>query len=535
MTTSGAAASGDGELPAARKWAITFCVMLVTTMQILDTSVTNVALPYMQGSLSAGVEEITWVLTSYLAANAIVIPAAGWLMALTGRRRFFLLVTTLFTASSVLSGLAPNLTVLIVARVFQGLGGGPIIPLAQTVMWEIFPLHQRGMAMAVWGIGIMMGPVLGPTLGGWIVDNWSWRWIFYINLPIGVLAFLLGGLFIHDSPFHTRPGRVDWPGLVLMVIGFGAIQFVLDRGEREDWFESNLIWSLAVVGGAALLLFLVRELTAEQPILDLTVFRDRNFAVGTAVATAVGFGMYSGMLLVALYTQKVLRYDAWTAGMVLAPAGLGNMITLIIAGRLVAHVDQRGLLALGCVLNAVGAYYMADVTLGVDYWHLVWPRFVQGVGTGFTFVPLTTMTLAMVPRPQLPNATACFNTARNIGGSFGIALAATWLSRRSQQHQSTLAAHLTVWDPETTARLRALTEHFAAHGADPFSAERQAMGALYRSLVEQSQVLAYADDFWVLAVLFAAVLVAIPLFHRVRTEPVEARAAARDPAPVAAE
>jgi DHA2 family multidrug resistance protein len=509
-----------GAVTPARRWAITGCVMLITTMQVLDTSVTNVALPHMQGSLSAGVEEVTWVLTSYLASNAIAIPATAWLIGLFGRRRFFLLVTTLFTASSLLSGLAPNLGLLLVARVFQGLGAGPIVPLSQAIVWEIFPPHQRGMAMAVWGIGVMFGPIAGPTLGGWITDNWSWRWIFYINLPIGALAFVLGGLFIFDSSADQRPRRVDWLGLVLMVIGFGAAQLVLDRGELEDWFASPLIWSLTIAATVALVGFVIRELTAEHPIVDLSVLLDRNFVIGATMISAVGLGLFSSMLLFALYAQKVMDYDAWTAGFVLAPGGVGNLLSLIAAGRLVARVDQRILLALGCLFNAAGTYMMANLSLEVDYWTLALPRFVQGLGIGFIFVPLTVMALATISRERVANATSFFNLMRNLGGSFGVALAATFLSRRSQHHQSTLVGHVNVWDPETVAALDRLRAYFVARGADSHTAERRALGYLYHVTVQQAKILAYGDEFWLLAVIFTALLAPIPFLHRVHTAPI---------------
>jgi DHA2 family multidrug resistance protein len=520
-------------LSPARRWAITLGLMLVVTMQILDTSVTNVALPHMQGSLSAGVEEVAWVLTSYLAANAVIIPATGWLAGLLGRRRFFLICTALFTLSSFLSGIAPTLTVLVLARILQGIGGGPLIPLSQAVLWEIFPLRQRGAAMAVWGIGIMMGPIVGPTLGGWIADNWSWRWIFYINLPIGLVGFLMASAFLFDPAYLRKPRRVDWPGLVLMVIAFGCLQLFLDRGEREDWFDSGFIAALAVTAGLALAAFLVRECTVREPILDLSVFRDRNFAIGGAVILLVGLGLYSSMLLVALYSQKLLGYDAWTSGLVLAPGGLGNMISLVIAGRLVAHMDQRVLLGFGCAVNALSLYLMTAMTLGVDYWTLAWPRFLQGFGLGFVFVPLITLALGTIRKDRLGNATAAFNVLRNVGGSAGIAIATTLLSRRSQFHQTSLAGHVNIWDWETAARLQGWAAHFVAQGADAFTAERRAVAMLYRDTLAQAQVLAYNDDFWLLAILFTAILPLVPLMRRVRPEPVEPeaeRAARRVPA-----
>src|SRR5207247_1599167 len=334
-------------------------------------SVTNVALPHMQGSLSAGVEEMSWIITSFLAANAIIIPATGWLSGLLGRRRFFLICTVLFTVSSFLSGIAPNLTFLVFARVFQGLGGGPVIPISQAILWEIFPLRQRGMAMALWGVGIMLGPILGPTLGGWIADN---------------------------------------------------------------WLDSRLITGLAVVAACAIVGFVFRELTCAEPILDLSVFNDRNFAIASVVISLSVFAFYASMLLLALYTQKLLAYDAWTSGLVLAPGGLGNMLSLLVAGRLVTRMDQRMLLATGCFINGVALSLMSNMTIGVDYWNLAWPRFVQGLGMGFVFVPLQTLALATVRMERLGNATAAFNVVRTAGGSVGGALAHTRPAPPAQAH-----------------------------------------------------------------------------------------------------
>jgi MFS transporter, DHA2 family, multidrug resistance protein len=482
------------ELSSARKWAITMSVMIVTVMQVLDTSVTNVALPHMQGSLSASVDEVAWVLTSYLAANAVILPATGWLSGLLGRKRFFLICTILFTVSSFLSGIAPSLEFLVAMRIFQGIGGGPMIPISQAIMWEIFPLHQRGTAMAVWGIGIMMGPILGPTLGGWIADNWSWRWIFYINLPIGVIGFLAASAALFDPPHIKRPVRVDV-------------------------FDSGLIVFLAVLAVCTLAGFLIRELTTAHPILDFSVFLDRNFTIGSGLVALSALGLYSSMLLVALYTQKVLSYDAWNAGLVLGPGGIGNMVSLVIAGRLVARVDQRLMLGLGCLLNAIGLYMMSNLTLSVDYWTLTIPRLVQGLGLGFTFLPLTTLALATVQKERLGNATAAFNVVRNVGGSIGIALATTYLARRSQYHQSTLVGHVDVWSPETTQRLEEWTRHFVAQGADTFTAGRRATAMLYHDTVTQAQVLAYADEFWVLSTFFFAIVLVLPFMRRIRSEP----------------
>jgi DHA2 family multidrug resistance protein len=529
-------ATDAAPIPPAQKWAITLTVMVVAFMQILDTSVTNVVLPHLQGSMSAGLDEVSWVITSYLAANAVVIPATGWLVGLFGRKKFFLICTTLFVVSSFLSGVAPDLTTLIIARIFQGLGGGPIIPLSQAILWEIFPFHQRGLAMAVWGMGFILGPILGPTVGGYLADEWSWRWIFYINLPVGVLGFLMASAFLFDPPYLRKAGRVDWWGLGLMVAGFGCLQLVLDRGEREDWFDSTLIVTLSVITVIAVVGFLVRELRTEDPILDLSVFTDRNFATGATLIAVVGFGMFSGMLLVAVFTQKLLGYDAWTSGLVLAPGGLGNICSLFASG-IVTRVDQRWMLAFGCLLNAVSLYMMTSLTLGMDYWALALPRFIQGFAIGFIFVPLSTLTLATIRRDKLVNATAAYGMLRNVGGSVGIAVVTTLLAQRSQFHQSNLVSHINVWDPETSARLGQWARHFARLGADAFTADRRAIAMLYKETVDQAQLLAYADDFWLLAVMFTLMPLALPLMRRIRLQPMPAdtaaaeRAAAPAPAP----
>ena len=508
---------GDAPLGSTHKWAITFSVMLVTVMQVLDTSITNVALPHMQGSFSASIDEMSWVITSYLAANAVVIPASGWLTSVFGRRRFYLICTVTFTASSFLSGIAPNLEFLILMRILQGLGGGPVVPMSQAVMWEIFPLEQRGTAMAVWGTGIMLAPILGPTVGGYIADNWSWRWIFYINLPIGILAFFMVSAFLFDASFHRRPRHVDLAGIVLMVVGFGCLQLVLDLGERRDWFDSSLVLMCGVLAACMLAGFVIRELMAAEPILDLTVFRDRNFGIGTLAIFLVGLGFNSSLLLLALYTQTVLGYDAWTAGLTLAPGGLGTMIALMISGRLVSRMDQRLMLAGGCTLAAVALFFMTRLTSTIDFWNLAWPRFLQGFSQGFIFVPLQALTLATIPTERLGNSTAAYNVARNIGGSMGVALVTTLLARRSQVHQATLMGHLDPWSFEMAGRLQVWTNHFVTHGADTYTAGRQAMAMLYRETVTQANILSYADDFWLLLVVYCSVLLLIPFMRRVRS------------------
>jgi DHA2 family multidrug resistance protein len=484
---------------------VTVAVMLVATMQILDTTVTNVALPQMQGSLSASVDEITWVFTSFLAANAVVLPATGWLSALLGRRRFFFASTLVFMVSSFLAAIAPSLPVLVGARVLQGIGGGPLLPLSQAILMEIFPARQRGQAMAIWGLGVMFAPIVGPTLGGWITDNVSWRWIFYLNLPIGALALILAWAFLEEPTHSPAPvTRIDGLGLALMILGVGSIQIALDRGNRLDWFDSPDISMLVAVGGVALVGFIVRELTTEHPIVDLRVLADRTFAIGALLIALMGFALYSSMVLLTLYVEHLLGYDALTTGYVLAPGGLGSMISLALAGRLVNRVDPRWLVSAGAVIIAYSLQLMSSLSLGADFGTVLWSRFVQGLGMGLVFVPLTTMTLAVVPAVGMTNATGVFNVVRNLGGSAGIAVLTTLLSRQTQAHQATLVGRVTVWDPATTERLAALERVYAAGGADAHTAQTQALQHLYLEVQRQASMKAFLGSFWFLTLCFVA-------------------------------
>jgi DHA2 family multidrug resistance protein len=517
---------------AGRRWGITVAVMLVATMQILDTSVTNVALPHMQGSLSASLDEITWVLTSFIAANAVILPATGWLVARLGRRRFFLLATATFMASSLLSGAAPSLELLVGARLLQGLGGGPLIPLAQAILLEIFPPRQRGMAMAIWGLGIMVAPIVGPTVGGWITENYSWRWIFYVNLPFGALALALGSAFLEDAPQPAAPGsgtaafRFDGLGLALLVAGIGSLQVALDQGERLDWFDSAAITTLLTVAVVALTAFVLWELHAAHPIVDLRVLANRTFALGTFFITVVGFGLYSSFLLLTFYTEHLLRYDALTAGWVLAPGGIGSLISLAIAGRVVDRIDPRWLVSIGTAIIGYSLYLMGTLSLGADFWAVLWPRFVQGFGMGLVFVPLTTMSLTAVSPAELPTATGLFNVVRNVGGSVGIAVTTTWLSRQTQVHMTTLISHVTPWSAATAERLARLQDVYLAAGADADTARRQALGHLYAEVQRQASMNAFADDFLRLAALFFAIVPLVWVMRRrsdaPRPQPVEA-------------
>jgi DHA2 family multidrug resistance protein len=444
-----------------------------------------------------------------------VLPATGWLAALLGRRRFFFVATLIFIGSSLLAAVAPSLEVLVGARVLQGLGGGPLLPLSQAILMEIFPPRERGTAMAIWGLGVMFAPIVGPTLGGWITDNYSWRWIFYLNLPIGVFALVLAWAVLEEPA--ERPAairRVDGLGLALMVLGVGALQVALDRGNRLDWFDSTAITSLVTVGGLALVAFVARELTAAEPIVDLRVLADRTFAVGTVLIAIMGFALYSSMVLLTFYVEQLLRYDALTAGYVLSPGGVGSVITLAIAGRLVNRVDPRWLVSIGAAIIAYSLYLMASLSLAADFWTVLWSRFVQGVGMGLVFVPLTTMSLAAVAPGRMATATGIFNVVRNLGGSAGIAVLTTVLARQAQTHQAALVTRVTRWDPATAERLGLLERAFAAAGADPYTAQTQALQHLYADVQRQAAMKAFLDDFWILTLIFVAFVPLVWLMHR---------------------
>jgi DHA2 family multidrug resistance protein len=500
--------------PRLHRAIVALSTMMATFVVILDVTIANVALDHMRGTLSAGVDEITWVLTSFLVANAISLPITGWLTDLVGRKRLFIIATVAFTLTSAAAGAAPTRAVIVIARFVQGLAGGPLVPLSQATMMETFP-HNRGMAMAIWGIGSMFAPIIGPTLGGWITDNWSWRWVFYINVPVGIAAVVLAWLFVPDSG-TARPAvrRVDVSGLVLLVVGVAALQFVLDRGQREDWFASSLILTLTLVAAVALAALIVRELRVEEPVIDLRVLRHPTFAVATAAMFVISIAFYAIMVLSPLFTQILMGYTATLAGWVLAPGGMATLVTMPLAGALMSRLDPRVIIVTGCALNAYAMYLMATLTLQASYWQVMLPRLIQGLGIGFTFVPLSTVALSAVPMREMGHASGLFNFIRTIGGSIGIAAVATMLQRGSQTHQAHLTTHMSLYEPDVWERYHALTATFAARGADAVTAERQAWARLYEVVQRQALSLSFIDNFWLLVWIFAAVIPFVLLLGR---------------------
>ena len=498
-----------------RQVIVIFSTMMATFLVVLDMTIANVALDHMRGTLSAGVDEITWVLTSFLVANAIVLPLTGWLMDLLGRKRLFIGATIAFTLTSAMAGAAPSLMVMVLARFLQGLAGGPLAPLSQSTMMETFPARQRGMAMAIWGIGMMFAPIIGPTLGGWITDNWSWRWVFYINVPVGIAAVFLAWLFLPESSTE-RPAvrRVDVPGLALLVLGVSAMQFVLDRGQREDWFSSSLITWLSTIAVVALVALVIRELYTDEPVVDLRVLRHPVFAVGTAAMFTISIAFYGIMVLSPLFTQILMGYTAMLAGLVLAPGGLATLVTMPIAGALLNRTDPRWMIAIGCALNALAMSLMATLTLEASYWNIMLPRFIQGLGIGLTFVPLSTVALSAVPIREMGHASGLFNFIRTMGGSIGIATVSTLLQRGAQTHQARLVGHISLYDPDVWDRHQTLTALFAARGADPATAEQQAWAHLYAMVQRQALSLSFIDNFWLLTWIFLAVILFVLFLGR---------------------
>jgi DHA2 family multidrug resistance protein len=503
--------------PSFNPWLIAASVMLATFMEVLDTSVANVALPHIAGNLSATTSESTWVLTSYLVSNAIILPAANWLGHYFGRKRFLLGCIVIFTLSSALCGAAASLGMLLFARVLQGAGGGALQPIAQAVLLESFPAEKRGSAMAVYGLGVVVAPIIGPTLGGWITDNYSWRWIFYINVPIGILAVLMTNAFVEDPPYirNQRPGRIDYIGFGLMALGLATLQIVLDKGQEDDWFSSSFITWASICAVGALIAFIIWELRSKEPIVNLRVLANRNFAVGTTLIMAMGAVLYATTALLPLFLQTLIGYPALQSGLAVSPRGFGAVFSMVVVGRLIGKIDGRYLVMLGFLVLGFSTYLLADIDLQISMGSVVWPQVISGVAMGFIFVPLSVMATGTLTPEQIGNATGIFNLMRNIGGSFGIAGVTTMLARAAQAHQAVMVSHLTPYDPAFQQRLHELVAAFAARG-NPMTASQQAYGAIYQTLVEQATLLAYIDNFRLLAFLCLICVPVALLFRKVK-------------------
>lgn len=498
---------------AANKWAIALSVMLPTFIEVMDTSVVNVSLPHIRGSMNAGVDEVTWVLTSYLVSNAIIIPITGWLASVFGRKRYLIFSLVLFTASSIICGAAPSLEVLILARILQGLGGGGLQPLSQAILLETFPRREHGMAMALFGMGVVLAPIIGPVVGGWITDNWSWRWVFYINLPAGILAVLMTVVFVHDPDYIRRAGfRIDKWGLALLTIGLGSLQIVLDKGEREDWFQSDFITILAILAVIALTAFVIVELRTEHPVVDLRILRNQSFSAGTIIMFLGFFCLFGSIVLLPLYLQQLMGYTAFWAGLVLGPGGFASFLIMPVAGILLKKgAKPRYLLLVGLAVTAYAQWLMAQFNLQADFSSVAIPRAVQGLGLGLFFVPLSAATYANITKKQTGNASGIFNLVRNLGGSFGVAFSTTLLSQRAQVHQTFISEHINPYNPALRDTLGQMSNLLEMHNLDSSAG---GLAIIYGEVQRQASMLSFNDTFFCLSIATALLLPLTLLLRR---------------------
>ncbi|MEA2855195.1 MAG: transporter, family, multidrug resistance protein [Rhodospirillaceae bacterium] len=488
----------------ANRAAITVCVILATLMQALDTTIANVALPYMQGSVSASQDQIAWVLTSYIVAAAIMTPPTGYLAGRFGLKRLFLFSVAGFTVASMLCGMAQSLVEIVLFRVLQGMFGAALVPLSQTVLLNINPKERQGSAMALWGVAVMAGPVLGPVLGGWLTEAYSWRYVFYINLPIGVLAFLGMSTFLSETA-RDATAKLDWFGFGTLSLAIGALQVLLDRGEELDWFSSREIAVEAVIGASALYLFLVHTFTAREPFVRPSLFRDRNFAAGTLFIAIVGLTYYASLALQPPFLQNLMNYPIVSAGIVMGPRGVGTMGAMLIVGRLTGRLDTRLLLGTGLGLTAWSFYAMTGWTPDISQTTIIVVGVIQGIGLGFIFVPLSVVTLSTLPATARAEGAGLYSLSRNIGSSVGISVVNSLLTRNTQVNHADIAQHV-------TAVNRMFEDPMIARFWNPLTAAGRA--ALDAVVTQQAQIIAYIDDYKLLMIATLAVLPLLIVFKK---------------------
>jgi MFS transporter, DHA2 family, multidrug resistance protein len=507
--------------PAVNPWVIALAVTLATFMEVLDTSIANVALPHIAGSLSAGQDESTWVLTSYLVSNAIVLPLSGWLSSIVGRKRFYMGCVFLFTVSSFLCGIAPNLPALIVFRILQGAGGGGLQPSEQAILADTFPPAKRGMAFAVYGVAVVMAPAIGPTLGGWITDNYTWRWIFFVNIPVGIFSLLLTSRLIQDPPYLKRrklgETKIDYVGLGFVALGLGCLQIVLDKGQRDDWFESHFILVLAIISATSLLFVIWWEWRHKDPIIDLHLFRERTFAVSNLLMFMLGFALLGSTLLLPLFLQTLMGYTAELSGMALSPGGFAIMVIMPFVGWMLSRYDARYLILFGLSVLSLSLFHMTSFNLDIDFKTAVLARVFQASGLAFLFVPINTAAYVYLPREKNNAASGLMNLARNIGGSVGISLVTTMLDRRTQKHLTDLNSHFNSANAQFQGAVRGIAATLMAHGTPAPDAQRQAVGVVQNIVQRQATMLAYIDNFYILGVAILAMVPMVFLMKKTRS------------------
>lgn len=511
--------------PRHNQWAVALTVTMATFMEVLDTSIANVALPHIAGNLSAGNDESTWVLTSYLVSNAIVLPISAWLSMRLGRKRFYMACVMLFGISSLLCGLAPSLGALIFFRVLQGAGGGGLAPSEQAILADTFAPAQRGMAFALYGFAVVLAPAIGPTLGGYITDNFDWRWIFFINVPVAILSLFLTSRLVEDPPYIKEEGKrkvpVDYIGLGLIAVGLGSLQVVLDKGEREDWFSSPFILWFGILAGAGIVGALIWEYYEKHPIIDLSLFRNRTFAISFLMMFMIGFALFGTTVLIPQLLQNLMGYTAEAAGMVLSPGGLTVLVMMPVVGILVSKRDPRHLAAFGFLVTALSLFYMTTMNLQMDFGTAVKLRVFQSIGLAFLFVPINTLSYTGVSPNQNNAVSGLINLARNIGGSVGISAVTTLLARRSQYHQSVLVGRASNYDPSFRSAVEGLTHALGAAGSTATDATWQAYLQVYLTIQRQASILSYIDTVWIFGIASALM---VPLAFLMKKPKAGARA-----------
>jgi DHA2 family multidrug resistance protein len=491
--------------PKANPWLIAVVVALAAFMEVLDTSIANVALPYMAGNLGASNDESTWVLTSYLASNAIVLPISGWFAGVLGRKRFFMLCLAIFTVSSLLCGIAPSLGAIILFRVLQGAGGGGLQPIAQSILADTFPPQQRGLAFALYGITAIIAPTVGPTLGGWITDNYNWRWIFFINLPVGILTLLLVLRLVEDPPWMKRltgaAVKIDYIGVALLTLGIGALQVMLDKGQEDDWFGSRFITTLAVLAAVGLVSLVTWEWFQKHPIIEVRLFKNMNFLGANAMMFMLGIMLFSSLVMMPQFLQTLLGYTAESAGLVLSGGGLVLLFLMPVAGTMASKVQARYIIGFGWLMLSLGMYYSAQhVDLEISFRSASFARVVQVFGLGFLFVPINLVAFVGMPMEKSNSIAGLVNFMRNIGSSIGTSMVTTLIARRAQFHQVHLAANVSPGNPTFIQEVQGLTAQLTASGLEATRAAAQAYARVYHSLVGQATTLAYIDTFWILCI-----------------------------------
>ena len=504
---SAALRAGSPAVPDVNKWVVAGTMLTGTIMAVLDSSIVNVALPHMQGSLGATVSQITWVATGYILANVVIMPLIGFLSLRIGRKRLYMMSVGVFTVASMLAGMAWSLPSMVIFRIIQGAGGGAIIPISQAVLRESFPAEEQGMAMGLYGLGVVLAPAFGPTLGGWLTDTYSWPWVFYVNVPIGVVNLMLVSRYIHDPPYMARRhGVIDVLGVSLLMVGLGSLQLMLEKGQEKSWFASATIVYLTLIAAAGLLFFVWRELKVSNPAVNIRLLKNLPFTSATAIGGVLGMGLYGSLFILPLFLEQILGYPAYNSGLALMPRSLAMAVVMPISGRLYNRVGPRLLVGSGLVVSAWSFWQLGMLAPTTSPWSLVLPQVWQGVGFGLIFVALSTAALAPIAKPNMTEAAGLYNVVRQVFGSVGIALAATVITGRTTAYHQVLSRNLTPYNDTAMAWIRSVSGALASRGMDPSSARLGALRLLDLSVTRQASILAYNHAFFLIALLFLACL-----------------------------